>query len=357
MEKAPYTHGDYLISLVHQTTTMKAPSITKSASLWFGAGASRDERKALAADMLAAMFAASGLAAGGLFLRTWASSGRLGSERLLFELVIPASAISAGLVGLLIRLRTAARAADAAFPSDCRQQFGRKGLMVSSCSLLFIASCCYRALNVADEGASMCRGRATPFNAPVAGRAVATVGEIALVVQISTFLDDTSHRLGIANDLWSRRRAFTMAPVICAECFSWAGVLSGISRFYCCEYLLWMCISLAWAWDAAECLHKSERFSDVVTHATVLLGGLALFAFNALLEIPHFFRYHPSDTVDASTVEVLSIFECFHDRDSPLWIKRLPFFFSYFFGCSWFSAALSYRYLRRGMGSAALKQA
>jgi len=67
MEKAPYTHGDYLISLVHQTTTMKAPSITKSASLWFGAGASRDERKALAADMLAAMFAASGLAAGGLF--------------------------------------------------------------------------------------------------------------------------------------------------------------------------------------------------------------------------------------------------------------------------------------------------
>jgi len=89
----------------------------------------------------------------------------------------------------------------------------------------------------------------------------------------------------------------------------------------------------------------------------VLLGGLALFAFNALLEIPHFFRYHPSDTVDASTVEVLSIFECFHDRDSPLWIKRLPFFFSYFFGCSWFSAALSYRYLRRGMGSAALKQA
>lgn len=328
---------------------MSAPSVTRSASLWFGPGASLDGRKAFAADVLAALLAASSVAAGFLFLRTWRSGGQFGSEQLLFELVIPAFAFAAAMVGILILVRVCARTAEEKFPSQTRQKFGRKGLVVSGSSLLFIASCCYRAVNVADEGASMCRGRSTFFNAPVAGRAVATVGEIALVVQISTFLDDTSRRLGISSDLWSRRWQYTLAPVICAEILSWTGVLSGVSRFYCAEYVMWMCISLSWAWDAAECLNKSQRWSDSLTHAAVLLGGLSLFAFNALLEIPHFFRYHPTDSVDGDTAELLSIFECYQDRESPLWIKRLPFFFSYFFGCSWASAALSYRYLRRGM--------
>lgn len=181
---------------------------------------------------------------------------------------------------------------------------------------------------------------------------MATVGEIALVVQIATFLDDTSRRLGIGSATalrFSSRRRFTVVPVCCAECFSWLGVLTGNSRFYCCEYVLWMLISLSWAWDASECLHKSVRWSDTVTHASLLVGGLGLCLFNALLEIPHFFQYHPSDTMDTGTVEVLSILQCYQDSDSPLWLKRLPFFFCYFFGCSWGSCALCYRYLRRGL--------
>lgn len=198
----------------------------------------------------------------------------------------------------------------------------------------------------------MCRGRATSFNAPVAGRAVATVGEIALVVQVAAFLDDTSRRLGIGDASrlrFSSRSLFTVLPCICAECFSWLGVLTGQSRFYCCEYVVWMFIALSWSWDAAECVHKSSRPSDILTNAMLLVGGLNLFAFNALIEIPHFFQYHPSDSMDSDTVERLSIFACYQDRDSPLWLKRLPFFFCYFFGCSWASVALSYRYLRRGL--------
>jgi len=325
-----------------------APSVTKSASLWFGNGASRDARKAFAADAIAGAITVLGFAAGVLFARTWTTGGRLGHEKVLFEVVIPAFAFSALLVGLVIFTRIAAHHASTVTPV----KFGRKGLVVSTSSLLFIASCCYRAVNVADEGASMCRGRSTPFNAPVSGRAVATAGEIALVVQIATFLDDTSARLGIggASRLrFSSRKRFTLFPVCCAECFSWMGVLTGMSRFYCCEYCVWMLISLSWAWDAAECLNKSARWSDILTHASLLVGGLSLFAFNAILEIPHFFTYHPSDSMESDTVERLSIFECYQDRDSPLWLKRLPFFFCYFFGCSWASAALSYRYLRRGL--------
>jgi hypothetical protein len=54
----------------------------------------------------------------------------------------------------------------------------------------------HRAINIADEGAATCRGKPTPFNAPAAGRSVATVGEIALVVQFSIFIDETALRLG-----------------------------------------------------------------------------------------------------------------------------------------------------------------
>ena len=56
-------------------------------------------------------------------------------------------------------------------------------------------SCFYRAINVADEGAALCRSPGSVFNMPAAGRAVATVGEIALVVQISEYISDTARRL------------------------------------------------------------------------------------------------------------------------------------------------------------------
>ena len=170
-------------------------------------------------------------------------------------------------------------------------RFGRKGLLVSSSSVLFVASCLYRALNVADEGAALCRGRPSIFNMPAAGRAVATVGEIALVVQVSVYISDTALRLGIASDLWSKRRRFTLLPVVLAECFSWTGLITGSSKFFCCEYVMWCCIAATWMWDSAELLHRSNRRGDGTVHSCLLLGSLALFAFNACFEIPHFFRY------------------------------------------------------------------
>jgi hypothetical protein len=78
---------------------------------------------------------------------------------------------------------------------------GRKGLMVCASGLLFAASCFYRALNVADEGAAMCRGRPTAFNSPVVGRSVATIGEVALVVQVC-----------VASNSESTEHACTLSP-------------------------------------------------------------------------------------------------------------------------------------------------
>lgn len=229
----------------------------------------------------------------------------------------------------------------------------RSTSLVAGTSVLFAFSCAYRALNIADEGAAACRSLPSLFNAPASGRTVATVGEISLVYQLSVYMHETANRLGVTSSLSSSliRRLTTIpfttiAPVLLAECMSWSGVLSGVSKFYCVEYVLWMVVALSWAWDGAALLgHTPQRFGDRLVHAGIMLAGLALFAFNALFEIPHFFSYQRDPTVANQQVLPTGIWECYQQHDSPLWWKRLPFFFCYFIGCAWASVALTYRFV------------
>jgi len=235
------------------------------------------------------------------------------------------------------------------------QKFGQKSLIVSAASILFVFSCVYRALNIADEGAATCRGPSTIFNAPVAGRFVATIGEVALVVQVATYISVTSERLAAKQGMWRKVfqrwtsvRFSTIVPALCAEAMSWTGVLSGNSKFFCIEYILWMIIAITWTWDGAGMLQKSAHWKDQFAHASLLLAGLALFVFNAFYEIPHFFKYDRAIDADSAANQVhIGIWECSQDEHSPLWLKRLPFFVCYFIGSSWCSVALAYRFQRR----------
>jgi hypothetical protein len=235
------------------------------------------------------------------------------------------------------------------------QKFGRKSFIVAGTSFLFAFSCFYRAINIADEGAATCRGPPTAFNAPVAGRFVATLGEVALVVQISIYIYETSKRLNAKQGLWSKVfQKWTsipfssLMPVLVAETMSWTGVLSGNPKFFCIEYVLWMIISITWVWDGAGLLQKSEDWRDQIGHAALLVAGLALFSFNALFEIPHFFKYNRAMEASVAANQAhVGIWECSQEQNSPLWIKRLPFFVCYFIGSSWCSVAITYRFLRR----------
>lgn len=267
------------------------------------------------------------------------------STAALLDTVVPAAALGALLVSAVVLLRSVAWRLERSCRPERRPRFGRKGLVVSAASLLFVASCFYRAIFVADEGASLCRGRPSVFNAPVSGRLVATVGEIAVVVQLSFYLDDTARRLDVKRGLWAAYKRFTYAPVVLAECLSWCGILTGVPQFFCCEYAVWMLIAASWIWDSAELLTKSVRHGDVLGHATLLLAGMALFLFNACHEMPHFFL-HQAATASSQG----NAFSCQQDIFSPIWEKRLMFFVTYFFGCSWCSVAVSLRYLLRGAG-------
>eukprot|EP00747_Dinoflagellata_sp_TGD_P163827 gnl/TRDRNA2_/TRDRNA2_182944_c0_seq1.p1 gnl/TRDRNA2_/TRDRNA2_182944_c0~~gnl/TRDRNA2_/TRDRNA2_182944_c0_seq1.p1 ORF type:complete len:316 (+),score=42.04 gnl/TRDRNA2_/TRDRNA2_182944_c0_seq1:63-1010(+) len=263
----------------------------------------------------------------------------------LLDYTIPFVAGFAFLVSCVLTLRFLARRLEGSCcAGERRRRFGRKGLIVSTASLLFVTSCFYRSIFVADEGAFLCRGPASIFNAPAAGRLIATIGEIALVVQISVYLDDTARRLNVQRGLWASRKRFTYAPVIAAECLSWSGVITGLPKFFCCEYIVWMLLATTWIWDSGELLHKSLRWGDAVGHACLLVTGMSLLLFNAFVEIPHFFIYEKS----AHEAKHGWVFECHQDAESQIWHKRLPFFFAYFFLCSWFSVGMSFRYFLRG---------
>ena len=272
---------------------------------------------------------------------------------IVYNRFLPVAAFASLFCGLLLLARTVAVKVESRVKKLPR--FGRKGLIITSSSVLFAASCLYRATFVADEGASLCRGPSSLFNAPVAGRFVATVGELALVVQLTAYLSDTAQRLRVPGRVFAARRRRTLIPAVLAECLSWTGVLSSIPQFFCAEYLCWCVIGGMWAWDAAELLHRSSRWGgDALVHAIIVLASLSLVAFNACHELPHFF-YAPSAPSAAEAAAgseqataPASAWACTADAASPLWQKRLPFFVCYFFVSSWCSTALAARHYLRG---------
>jgi len=306
------------------------------------------------------LFGSIGASVAVLSVLTWSDANVFSDSKafridLLFDVMIPMFATLAFLVAGLLFVRQIGKYM--VCTGAKRRKAGRKFLVAAGCCLLFSFSCFYRSVNIADEGAAKCRNAPSAFNAPWAGRAVATFGEIALVKQIADYIDTTAAKLGVTgsqgwwqwqrdylgmrNGMWNSSIWLTLLPVCLAECFSWSGVLSGKSRFYCAEYVVWCGLAIIWTWDAAELLHKSRRAGDILTNACLLSAGIGLFTFNAFFEIPHFFSYQRESVEDAK-----GIFECIQDKDSPLWLKRLPFFFSYFFGCSWMSVILLYRLIR-----------
>jgi len=263
----------------------------------------------------------------------------------LFDYVIPGGALCALFVALALGVRSAIQfSEERCFKASHLPRFGRKGMLILSTSILIVSSCVYRSIFIASEGAALCRGSPSVFNAPFSGRMVATVGEMALVAQVTAYLEAAAQRLSVHNHTWASCQRVAFALVTMAEVMSWTGVMTANARFFCVEYILWCLIAVTWAWDAAELVHKSTRWGDLLAHTGVLLGSVGLFLFNACCEIPHFF--HNYERVASGSVESTpSLWTCMQDETSPIWVKRLPFFFCYFFGASWCSVALSYRHV------------
>ena len=136
---------------------------------------------------------------------------------LLLDTIVPVGAGCACFIAAGLLLRLAAHVFEERCRNPGQPTFGRKGLILATGSLLIVASCFYRSLFIASEGAALCRGTPSRFNAPVAGRSVATIGEIALVVQVAAYISATRSRLDVKGWAWADHAAFAYAPVVLAE--------------------------------------------------------------------------------------------------------------------------------------------
>lgn len=332
-----------------------APPTLRTASLWFGPGATRDPCTNCLGHLLTGAVAAAGCVAATAFwiARSDGAPSIVTPDLaldILFDLLIPGLAGVSCAVSILLVVRAVLSRGVRAVGGTSVPDFGRKGLLVTVSAMLFAASTFYRSLNIASEGAALCRSKPTVFNAPITGRTVATVGEIALVVQASIFVEQASLRLGARRGPWSSfahrwtsAHWSTVGPVLFAELFSWSGVLRLAGpqshNFFCAEYVMWMLIAFTWAWDSSELLYKSRTLLDTISFAVLLSTGVVLFFFNAFLELPHFFSGANRDET------IAGLWECAQAADSPLWKKRLPFFVMYFVGASWISVAGSHRFV------------
>ena len=69
------------------------------------------------------------------------------------------------MVSVLLALRAALARGVRAVAGPGAPDFGRKGLLVTVSAMLFATSTFYRSLNIASEGAALCRSKPTVFNA------------------------------------------------------------------------------------------------------------------------------------------------------------------------------------------------
>ncbi len=326
-------------------------SSLRTGSFYFGDGATKTRLTAIVGDLATFAIACAGLVTAIAWyvvkLKSTPPEVATTIMNVLFDFLIPTLSGLSFIVASVLTFRACTKTVCA----SSTVKPGRKAILVASSAFIFASSTFYRALNIASEGAATCRSKPTVFNAPITGRTVATFGEVALVVQASLFIEESSIRLKTTRGFWDRfctsishTHFSTVVPVLFAEVFSWSGVLrlagEQSSLFFCAEYVMWMLIAFTWAWDCAELLHKSTNFMDSVSFCVLMTTGVVLFFFNAVLELPHFFSGAERDP------NTPGLWECVQDHDSPLWKKRLPFFVMYFIGATWIATAGSYRFLR-----------
>ncbi len=259
----------------------------------------------------------------------------------LMDYIIPYGALIALIVSTLLSVRYFVSRLERNCLPENKYKFGRKALIMTCSSFLIITSCVYRGFFIASEGAAACRGPSSIFNAPISGRAIATIGELAFVVQVTSYIETSALRLNVKGGVYANNKFIMYVPAVLAECFSWTGVLLGNARFFCLEYMMWVGIAFCWAWDGGELLHLSIKWGDNICHASLIVAALALLFFNLGFEIPHFIKNWERSSTSS---DIPSMWECVSVPNSPLWLKRLPFFFCYFFGCSWSSCAILYHF-------------
>ena len=204
-------------------------------------------------------------------------------------------------------------------------------------SAVYVVGCAFRSLLPMLDVQRFCLHR-TPISRIFVGRSVATVAELAFVVQWALLM----HEAGAV------RAAYAVVAVIAvAEVLSWLAVLTRNDFFHAAENALWaVAAALAAAFLASRWEQASPLGRDVIVAA--ILSAAAYIAFMAAYVVPMYMRRWRAEgrnegaylRLDEGLRQVLG--RCTVERDWAQWRQDAAWLTPYFTVCVWMSIALVY---------------
>jgi hypothetical protein len=200
-------------------------------------------------------------------------------------------------------------------------------------SAVYVAGCAFRSVLPMIDVPRFCLHR-TPVSRIFVGRSVATVAELAFVVQWALLM----HEAGAV-----RAAVATVAIIVVAEILSWLAVLSRNDLFHAAENALWtIAAALATVFLASRWTHEGEVGRQVIV--TTIGCAIVYVAFMGIYVVPMYVRRWRAGGVHLSLAEGLRqvLGPCTVERDWDHWRQDAAWLTPYFTLAVWSSIALAY---------------
>jgi hypothetical protein len=206
-------------------------------------------------------------------------------------------------------------------------------------SAVYVAGCAFRSLMPMLDEPRICL-HDTPLSRIVVGRSVATIAEIAFVVQWALLLREAA---GASRHPIVRRVAYLLLPlVVLAETFSWLAVLTRSNLLHAFENSVWT-LGGALVLAAFVALHKDARGRRKRALVAATVAVCAYLAFMVTVDVPMYLQRWYAD--DGSTVSLAVglrqiVEQCTSAFAFELWRDDIAWLTLYFSAAVWLSIAL-----------------
>lgn len=200
-------------------------------------------------------------------------------------------------------------------------------------SAVYVAGCAFRSVLPMLDVPRYCL-HDTMISRIFIGRSVATVAELAFVVQWAILM----HEAGAV-----RAAAAVVAIIAVAEILSWLAVLTRNDVFHAAEHALWtVAAALAAAFFASRWNHEGAVGRQVIVAAIVCAATYV--AFMSLYVVPMYVRRWRAGGVHFALGEGLRqvLGRCTVERHWTEWRQDAAWLTPYFTICVWMSIALAF---------------
>ena len=200
-------------------------------------------------------------------------------------------------------------------------------------SAVYVAGCAFRSVLPMLDVPRYCL-HDTVVSRIVVGRSVATVAELAFVLQWALLM----HEAGAMRAAWA-----VVAMIVVAEILSWLAVVTRNDLFHAAENALWaLAAALAAAFLASRWSHAGDLGRNVIL---VAIGCAAMYiVFMVAYVVPMYLRrWQPGGaylSLDEGLRQVLK--RCTVEREWGQWRQDAAWLTPYFTVCVWMSIVLAY---------------